>query len=461
MVLNVLKNSRFARIGSFLFCGMDIEKLHDLFNQCQHVGIDSRKCIPGELFFALQGQTDGNRFAADALANGAAYAVVDGPQWVKDDRYILVDDSLLALQKLARMHRQYLGIPVLALTGSNGKTTTKELIARVLGTTYRVYATPGNFNNHIGVPLTLLGIPEGTELVIVEMGANAQGEIAALCEIAEPEYGLITNIGKAHLDGFGGEAGVIKGKSELFRYLMTHQGLIFYNRDEDHLSDLIGAYQPVVVYSSGKDDADYHYVLDHEDPSIQLHYRAHADRIVGVRSPLYGIHNARNIFAAISIGRHLGVPDHQICSAVAGYVPDNNRSQIIVKGSNTWIMDAYNANPSSMAMALRSLNRTKGASRMAILGDMYELGADSAAEHQAVVDLLVTMPTVEPVLVGAAFCATHHPDHWPSFSSAGEVAGWLDQRNPDHMTILVKGSRGVALEKGVSHWISENGIVPA
>lgn len=451
-----MKNSRFARIGSFLFCAMDIEQLHNCFLQSRHVTIDSRNCPPGAIFFALQGNADGNRFAADALANGAEYAVVDHQKWVLDDRYILVEDSLLALQKLAQIHRRYLGIPILALTGSNGKTTTKELIARVLGTTYRVYATPGNYNNHIGVPLTLLGIPDDTEMAVVEMGANAQGEIAGLCAIAEPQFGLITNIGKAHLDGFGGEEGVKKGKSELYRYIMAHQGLIFYNRDEAHLADLVGDYQPAVVYSAETAEADMQYVLDREDTRIQLHYYTGQDRIVSVKSSLFGVHNFRNILAAITIGRHFGVSDSLICSAISQYVPDNNRSQLIVSRTNTWIMDAYNANPSSMVMALRSLNLNEGQARMAILGDMFELGADSQKEHQAIIDLLITMDTIEPILVGVAFQATNHPDHWPTLATARDLAIWLDKRNPSNMTILVKGSRGIALEKGVQGWISEN-----
>ncbi len=460
-MLTIKENSRFARIGSFLFCVMEIQLLHERFLECHYVSIDSRSCQPGSIFFSLQGSTDGNQFAADALANGAAYAVVSHQKWVLDDRYILVDDCLQALQMLAQRHRRYLGIPVLALTGSNGKTTTKELIARVLATTFRVYATPGNYNNHIGVPLTLLGIPEGTELVIVEMGANAQGEIADLCALAEPQYGLITNIGKAHLDGFGGEEGVKIGKSELYRYIKAHDGLIFFNRDEVHLADLVGNYQSVVVYSAEALKADMHYVLDREDPQIQLHYRSGPNRIVGVRSWLYGLHNFKNIIAAITIGRYLGVPDSLICSAVAGYIPDNNRSQLIFSRTNTWIMDAYNANPSSMVMALRSLSRNEGQERIAILGDMYELGADSQKEHQAIIDLLITMETVEPVLVGASFGETNHPDHWPVLTSAQDLAFWLDQRNPSNMTILVKGSRGMTLEKGVEGWINDNGTGPA
>lgn len=456
-----MKNSRFARNGSFLFCAMDIQLLHDRFLECRKVSIDSRNCPPEAIFFALQGKTDGNQFAADALANGAAFAVVSDKKWALDERYILVDDTLQSLQMLAQWHRRYLGIPVLALTGSNGKTTTKELIARVLGSTYRTYATPGNFNNHIGVPLTLLSVPDDTELIVVEMGANAQGEIAGLCAIAEPQFGLITNIGKAHLEGFGGEEGVKKGKSELYRYLMAHQGLIFYNRDEVHLADLVGDYQPAIDYAADDAQAGIQYVLDQADPRIQLHYHDGPNRIVGVSSSLYGIHNFRNLLAAITIGRHFGVSDARICSAIAGYIPDNNRSQIIVRGTNTWIMDAYNANPSSMVMALRSLGLSEGQNRIAILGDMYEQGDAAQKEHQAIVDLVITMENIEPVLVGETFRSTNHPDYWPTLTTAHDLALWLDQRNPTHMTILVKGSRGLALEKGVEKWINEAGIVPA
>ncbi len=440
---------------------MNISALHTLFLDCNRAVIDSRQCQQGDLFFALQGQVDGNRFAADALARGASYAIVDDQKWVANEQTLLVPDALKALQLLAQYHRRYLGIPILALTGSNGKTTTKELMARVLSQTYRVYATPGNFNNHIGVPLTLLGIPEDSEMVIVEMGANAQGEIADLCAIAEPDFGMITNIGKAHLEGFGGLEGVRKGKSELYRYLQDHKGLIFYSVDEPHLGDLVGRYQPCVTYSAQDVNADMHYVLDREAPEIQLHYMDGSGRRIDVQSPLYGVHNFRNIMAAITIGRHFSVPDAHICEAIGRYRPDNNRSQRILAGTNTWVMDAYNANPTSMAMALRSLDQSEGSGKMAILGDMLELGEDTGKEHQAIIDLLVGMTHVEPVLVGPAFSKTDHPAHWPALQSAQELDEWLAARQPEQMTILVKGSRGVALEKGVDRWINDSGIAPA
>ncbi len=440
---------------------MESNVLHTLFLNCQRVVIDSRQCQTGDLFFALQGQADGNRFAEDALARGAKYAVIDNEKWVIDERTILVEHALQSLQDLARYHRQYLGIPIFGLTGSNGKTTTKELIARVLSTTYQVYATPGNYNNHIGVPLTLLGIPDSTELVIIEMGANAQGEIAALSAIAEPDYGMITNIGKAHLEGFGGMEGVRIGKSELFQYLKAHNGLIFYNQDEPHLLDLVGDYQPSISYSAEKEGADMHYVMDQEDPRIQLHYEPEMGRIVRLHSPLYGIHNVKNIMAAVTIGRHFGVTDEQIHEAIASYIPDNNRSQLVVSGTNTWVMDAYNANPSSMVMALRSLDRSEADGKMAILGDMLELGQETEREHQAVIDLLLELDSIEPVLVGPAFSQTDHPHDWPTLESALEVEKWLINRNPQHMTILVKGSRGMALEKGVERWISGSETAPA
>ncbi|MCF8238952.1 MAG: UDP-N-acetylmuramoyl-tripeptide--D-alanyl-D-alanine ligase [Saprospiraceae bacterium] len=440
---------------------MESNALHALFLNCQRVVIDSRQCQSGDLFFALQGQVDGNRFAGDALDRGAKYAVVDHEKWVVDDRYILVSNVLTALQDLACYHRQYLGIPILGLTGSNGKTTTKELVARVLSAIFRVYSTPGNYNNHIGVPLTLLGIPEQTEIAIVEMGAGAQGEIAELCAIARPDCGMITNIGKAHLEGFGGLEGVRKGKSELYQYLMAHNGLIFYNRDEPHLPDLVRDYLPSISYSAEGRDADMQYVLDQEDPRIQLHFQHAAGRIVGIHSSLYGVHNFKNIIAAVTIGRHFGVGDVLICEAIASYIPDNNRSQRIVSGTNTWVMDAYNANPTSMAMALRSLDRSEAEDKMAILGDMLELGQDAAREHQAIIDLLKALGSIEPVLVGQSFAGTDYPTNWPALQSATEVTDWLTQRDPQHTTILVKGSRGMALEKGVAPWISGTGTEPA
>lgn len=422
--------------------------------------IDSRQVQPGDLFVALQGQTDGNRFALDALAKGARYALVDDDTYQGHSGCLVVPDSLSALQALATFHRRQLGIPILALTGSNGKTTTKELITRVLAQTRRVYATQGNYNNHIGVPLTLLAIPKETEMAIVEMGANAQGEIAALCRIAEPDFGLITNIGKAHLDGFGGEEGVKKGKREIYTFLMQLDRLIFYNRDEPHLGDLLGSYHPAVSYGTDDVEADMDYHLDREEPSIQLHYRIGPDKLVGVSSPLYGIHNYRNIITAITVGRYFGVPDHHICRAIATYRPDNNRSQIISVNGNTWIMDAYNANPTSMAMAIRSLQRMEGADKMAILGDMLELGEASTREHQKIVDLL-RETDIQPVLVGKAFKLVDCPASWVRVKEAMEVADWLRSVPPVGRIILVKGSRGIALESAVKDWISESASEPA
>lgn len=422
--------------------------------------IDSRQVQPGDLFVALKGQTDGNRFALDALANGARFAIVDDERYNGHEGCLVVPDTLKALQQLARFHRRNLAIPILALTGSNGKTTTKELITRVLAKTRKVYATPGNYNNHIGVPLTLLAIPEGTDMAIVEMGANAQGEIAELCMIAEPDFGLITNIGKAHLDGFGGEEGVKKGKSEIYSFLIAHDRPVFYNRDEPHLGDLLGDYHSVISYGTDDPGADMSYHLDREDPNIQLHYRVGSNKLVGVSSPLFGIHNYRNIITAITVGRYVEVPDHLICQAISSYIPDNNRSQIIHRNGNTWIMDAYNANPTSMTMAIRSLQRMAGLHKMAILGDMLELGDASLAEHQRIVDLL-RLTDIQPVLVGKAFAQVDCPALWVRLEEGKEVADWLRGAPPVDRTILVKGSRGIALESAVQEWISESASEPA
>ena len=455
-----MENSQSETAGSFLLCDVEITALYQRFLECREVRIDSRQVQPGDLFVALQGQMDGNRFALDALAKGARYALVDDQAYQGHEGCLVVPNALTALQDLARYHRRRLGIPILALTGSNGKTTTKELITRVLAQTRQVVATKGNYNNHIGVPLTLLSIPEGTDMAIIEMGANAQGEIAGLCRIAEPDFGLITNIGKAHLEGFGGEEGVRKGKREIYTFLIDQDRLIFYNRDEAHLGDLLGAYQPAVSYGTDDPGADMSYHLDRKEPSIQLHYRSGPGKLVGVSSPLYGVHNYRNIMTAITVGRYFGVPDHRICQAIATYSPDNNRSQIIHRNGNTWIMDAYNANPTSMAMAIRSLQRMEVANKMAILGDMLEMGESSGSEHQKIVDLLLNTD-IQPVLVGQAFLQVDCPEEWMRFEQAGEVAAWLREMLPAGRTILVKGSRGIALESAVQDWISENASEPA
>ena len=343
-----------------------ISDLYTLFRRHPHVSTDTRRIEPGSIFFALRGATfDGNRFVNEALAKGAAWAVADDPAAAGTDaRVLVVDDTLRTLQELARTHRRTLGIPILAVAGSNGKTTTKELVSRVLAERFEVYATHGNLNNHIGVPLTLLAMTRDTEFGVVEMGASACGELALLASVAEPNYGILTNIGRAHLEGFGGPEGVRRGKGELFDYLAAHGGLAFVP-DED----------PTLVAMAA------------ERPSLRVerYSRTLADNIP---SHLEGEYNRYNIAAAAAIGRHFGIPDADIRRAVAGYIPDNNRSQRTETRRNTLIVDCYNANPSSMRASVANfLNEGLGCRtrRLLILGDMLELGEWSCGEHAAII----------------------------------------------------------------------------
>jgi UDP-N-acetylmuramoyl-tripeptide--D-alanyl-D-alanine ligase len=433
---------------------METAVLHTLYRRCTSVQIDSRQCGEGDMFFALHGTTDGNAFAKDALARGAAFAVVDDQALAATDRCIWVPDTLKALQELARYHRRFLGIPVIALTGSNGKTTTKELLARVLAKKYAVHATQGNYNNHIGVPLTLLSIPQGTEMAIIEMGANAQGEIATLCAIAEPDFGLITNIGKAHLLGFGGEEGVRKGKGEMYDHLKAHRKHIFYLASEAWLPEMVGDYHNATRAQIGDADQPGTYAILEDLPRITIAYKDVMHQKWRVTSPLFGGHNAKNIITALMVGRHFRVPDKDMAEAIASYIPSNNRSQIVHHGSTRIIMDAYNANPSSMKEILASFKAMTGNHKMVILGDMGELDHTAQEEHQQVVNQLLDIPDLEVVLVGSLFNNTKRPDTWHWFPDAAAVRQWLLAQNLNNRQMLVKGSRSQALELAVDFLIN-------
>ncbi len=409
------------------------ERLYEIFKRHPDVRTDTRRIVPGSIFFALKGERfDGNRFAAAALEAGAVAAVVDDPAVAMDERYILVDNVLEAFQALARHHRRQLGIPVIAIAGSNGKTTTKELVSRVLARRYRISATQGNLNNHIGVPLTLLQMDASTELGIVEMGASACGEIALLCSIAEPDFGLLTNVGRAHLEGFGGVEGVRRGKGELFDFLAARGGLAFVPEEDATLMSMAA-----------------------ERPGLRAEYfsvRA-AD---GLKHCLEGEYNRRNIASAVAAGRHFGVAEEQIADAVASYVPDNNRSQRVRTERNTLIVDCYNANPSSMQASLGNFLHEAadaGAPRVAILGDMLELGAWSQAEHTTVIRQALTDPQVQLLLVGGEFTrafrslGTEGSERVRCFDDCGTLCRWLDDNPPAGCHILIKGSRGIGLER--------------
>lgn len=424
---------------------METKELYSYFLQCSGVSTDTRKIAPDSLFFALKGDNfDANTFAAEALQKGAKYVVIDNPEYKSSDATLLVNDSLTALQNLARHHRRELGLPVIGLTGSNGKTTTKELINAVLSKKYNTVATLGNLNNHIGVPLTLLSFNQDTEIGIVEMGANHQKEIAFLCSIAEPNFGYITNFGKAHLEGFGGYEGVIKGKSELYDYLKEHVKTAFVNLDDTIQREKT---QELSRFTFAVDNynCDVRIEAVSANPMVAVKYNG-----LDIKSHLIGIYNATNISAAITIGHHFKISDEKIKAAIEAYIPSNNRSQLLEKNSNHIILDAYNANPSSMQAAITNFLQldTEGNYKIAILGDMFELGNESHEEHNKIVHSLQNEEDIEVYFVGKDFYSNQNSaPHLHFFDSYDSFKEHFSQIKPQGKTILIKGSRGMALER--------------
>ena len=422
---------------------MNIKDLHSLFLECDSACTDTRKITKDCLFFALKGENfDGNKFAEDALEKGAKYAVIDDAKMNLDDRFILVDDVLNALQKIANYHRHYLDIRILALTGSNGKTTTKELIHSVLKQSYRTVATAGNYNNHIGVPLTLLSMKKDTEIGIVEMGANHQKEIEFLCSIAEPEFGYITNFGKAHLEGFGGVEGVIKGKTELYTSLKQNEGFIFVNGQDEKQIEHTKDYENCHIFN-GKDQSSDQIICEHVDPFVHVSWKGQE-----IQSQLIGAYNFSNISAAIAIGNYFKVPSELIKEAIENYKPENNRSQLLSVNSTKIILDAYNANPTSMTAALTHFDGLSGDNKIAILGDMFELGEDAEDEHQNIADLAGNMKLTKVYLVGENFAKTESRfSRISQFDTFEAFSKDLDTSEFEDTTLLIKGSRGMALER--------------
>ena len=421
---------------------MTIEQLHKIFLSSSGICSDSRKIFQNCLFIALSGDNfNGNTFAKQALEKGAKYALIDQKEYKINDQTILVNNSLESLQKLANYHRKYLGLKIISLTGSNGKTTTKELINTVLSKKYKTVATVGNLNNHIGVPLTLLSMNKDTEIGIVEMGANHQKEIQFLCNIAEPDYGYITNFGKAHLEGFGGIEGIIKGKSELYDYLIENDKDIFMNADDTIQQQKLKEYKKTVCFSSSKDKCDYQIEFKEVNPFVVFTFDN-----TRIESKLIGTYNFTNLCAATTIGKHFNVSTDDIKSAIESYIPSNNRSQIIDKGNNKIIMDAYNANPSSMEVALDNLNKLSDNRKIAILGDMFELGNDAPSEHQNIADLVTKLNLDKIYLIGENFNKIYSKnDKIEIFSSFENFK--LNFKEIRNSTILIKGSRGMALER--------------
>jgi UDP-N-acetylmuramoyl-tripeptide--D-alanyl-D-alanine ligase len=419
-----------------------IQRIFEQFLNVRSVTTDTRKINPGDIFFALKGDNfNGNTFAAKALEMGASMVVIDEAQVPHDERMVLVEDVLTALQLVAKMYRESLNIPFLAITGSNGKTTTKELIRDVLAQRYRVSATIGNLNNHIGVPLTLLAIPVDCELAIVEMGANHQGEIRSYCEYALPTHALITNMGKAHLEGFGGEEGVVKGKRELYDFTHAAGGVIFVNTDLEKLKRSSEG-MSITAYSSN--------ALECVSESPALVY-AHVHE--GVRTvystQLAGAYNLYNIASAIAVGEHFGVSNEKIHAAICAYTPENNRSQIKRTERNTLIMDAYNANPTSLEFALEALSKQSAAQKFFVIGDMLELGEMGPAEHRHIVEVAKRLG-LKGILVGPIFKSVWKDGDYDVFENNLAAKAFLEAQSMSNHVILIKGSRGIKLEEVVS-----------
>lgn len=422
---------------------MEIATIYNYFLQSTGIATDNRKINTNNMFVALKGDNfNGNKFALSALENGAKFAIIDEAEYKIDERFILVENTLVTLQKLANYHRNQLKIIIIGLTGSNGKTTTKELIHAVLLQKYNTKATIGNLNNHIGVPLTLLSFDASTEIGIVEMGANHQKEIEILCGICQPDFGYITNFGKAHLEGFGGTEGVIKGKSELYEYLSFNKKVAFVNTDDaiqnektkNITSITFGLHTPQNFVSISNIETN---------PMVKIEF----DNIV-IQSHLIGLYNANNINAAITIGKHFGVSNEKIKFGLENYIPNNNRSQLIEKNSNKIILDAYNANPSSMLAALTNFFQLEEQNKIAILGDMFELGIESSEEHQKLIDFCINQTDINFYFIGKDFYAhkninsnMHFNDTFESFKDA------FTNQKTENSFLLIKGSRAMSLER--------------
>ncbi|MDO5972168.1 UDP-N-acetylmuramoyl-tripeptide--D-alanyl-D-alanine ligase [Flavivirga aquimarina] len=422
---------------------MKIEQLHKLFIQCNSVCTDTRKIKKNDLFFALKGENfNGNTYAEQALKKGAKYAVVDEASFNTSSKTILVENVLETLQNLASYHRTYLNVPIIALTGSNGKTTTKELINATLSQKYKTVATIGNLNNHIGVPLTLLSMSKDTEIGIVEMGANHLKEIEFLCHIAKPDYGYITNFGKAHLEGFGGIEGVIKGKSEMFDFLINNDKTIFVNGND---SIQIEKTKHANRFVFGENHLGLDIIINfiEAEPFVKSEYNK-----LEIESQLIGDYNFNNIAAAIAIGHYFKVEDRDIKTAIENYTPTNNRSQIIQRSSNTIILDAYNANPTSMRAALLNFEKQPNTKKIAFLGDMFELGKDAEKEHQNITDLATSLNIEDVVLIGENFFKTETAlSSTKRFKYFDDLKDWLNGCNLENTSVLIKASRGMALER--------------
>jgi UDP-N-acetylmuramoyl-tripeptide--D-alanyl-D-alanine ligase len=412
---------------------MNIVELYEIYKQYPSVQTDTRKLKKGDIFFALKGPNfNANAFAETALNNGAAYAIIDDAGHNTHGSMILVDDVLTTLQQLALYHRNQFTIPFIAITGSNGKTTTKELIHAVLSTTYKTYTTVGNLNNHIGVPLTILSIQPDAEMAVIEMGANHIGEIASYCEYTRPDYGLITNVGKAHLEGFGGYEGVKRGKGELFDFLRATNGTAFVMWDYEYLQEMSKGIGNIIKYATGN--------IIQSEPFLTVSVDG-----TTINTQLVGSYNLPNILAAATIGKHFKVEDKKIKHALESYTPSNSRSQLIEKGENKIILDAYNANPSSMRAAIENFAKIPADNKVLMLGAMAELGDESLDEHKEIVELIKKYEWRDVVLVGGDFLKISTP--FQTFNNSAEATQWFRDQQFSNVYVLIKGSRSMQMEK--------------
>ncbi|MBN2614758.1 MAG: UDP-N-acetylmuramoyl-tripeptide--D-alanyl-D-alanine ligase [Bacteroidales bacterium] len=422
-----------------------IDALYKIFLKYRKISTDTRKEINDSLFFALSGENfNGNLFAADALSKGAALAVVDDPSVVPEDdkRYFLVGNVLDTLQAMAKFHRNQFNIPVLGITGTNGKTTTKELVSAVLETEKNILYTRGNLNNHIGVPLTLLQLNEEIEIAVVEMGANHPGEIGELCALARPTHGIITNIGKAHLEGFGSFENVIRTKNELYESVRTDKGTVFVPQENPLLMELSEGINRITYGSSGTVAGS----LEAENPFLSVRWMKEHN-LVHLNTRMYGSYNFQNIMAAVAVGNYFGISESGIQKALAEYSPQNNRSQMMKTDRNTLLMDAYNANPDSLKLAIEDFGRQQLPNKMVIVGDMFELGKQAREEHQHMVELIQSQNFEKVILVGKDFCATSFPTEFLTFATTDDAENYLKANPVKESTILIKGSRGMHLEQ--------------
>ena len=430
---------------------IEIQELYQLYLQCDlKVCTDTRKIEPGSLFFALKGDNfNANTFTNEALSKGAKYVVIDENEFEKEQGTILVDNVLETLQNLANYHRNQFKIPFIGIGGSNGKTTTKELVHSVLSQKFKTISTPGNFNNHIGVPLTILGIPLNAEMAVIELGANRIGDVEELCKISEPNFGIITNIGKEHLEGFGSLEGVAKAESELYYHLLKNGGLAFVNADDEWLTRMSSRLTSVHSYSGKHELANTFCQLDHDFPDIEFRFKS-----TTIKSNLSGSYNFENIMAAVAIGSYFGVTEQKIKQGIESYEPKNKRSQIIRSGSTLVFLDAYNANPSSMEKALENFARFDFPKKIAVMGDMFEMGEHAEKEHELIYKYATTLQFDQLLVAGEHFKEQALKNGGDGFNNAAEINEVLKKLDLNHTAIFIKGSRGMAMENALSNIIT-------